>query len=240
MGLDVHLKKYPGGYRKAKEAEENYEQAYNNLVKQGIDWAEIKEILEEDRKVFGLNEYGYVDPIDRMDSKKYPDHLFKIGYWRSAYNTSGLNRILNNNDLSDLYDICLNRSQERYSIPRWDAIAEKAREAVERFKDAEDLYHVSYIFNSTKKRMSSKDALKLMVSERDRRFKKFSSKNGWFDFSDKPDHIYAIIPSSTNIYIISALEDRWWYQQALEIVEETVLWILDQPDKEAYYLSWSG
>ena len=49
----------------------------------------------------------------------------------------------------------------------------------------------------------------------------------------------AVINGTDRVYLIYEA-DLSWYQQALEIVLETIEYVLSQPDKEKYVLHWSS
>lgn len=52
-----------------------------------------------------IGEYGVEIPEEKIeiDSEKYPDHLFKIGYMRSSYNSGGFNSVVSELVGHDLY-----------------------------------------------------------------------------------------------------------------------------------------
>ena len=54
-----------------------------------------------------------------IDDPEYPDHLFKIGYFRSSYNPSGLNNVLGKLGVDDLYGI-FDCPGEGKIVPDWE------------------------------------------------------------------------------------------------------------------------
>jgi hypothetical protein len=50
-------------------------------------------------------EFGKDGENIQQNSKKYPTHYFKVGYFRSSYNEWGLNRVLTKTIGKDLYYI---------------------------------------------------------------------------------------------------------------------------------------
>lgn len=109
------------------------------------------------------------------DSKLYPEHLFKIGYFRSSYNGSGINLILLLRGFMCLYQL-FDYSGDHVFQPNW----RKAKENT--VKTIADLRH----------------------------------------------HIE-----------INSL-DLNWYVQALEIVGETIDFVLSRKDMDKLYLYWWG
>ena len=63
-------------------------------------------------------------------------------------------------------------------------------------------------------------------------------------FFPKPAQIVGVIPGSKYgsrvAYVILDGDPTPWYLQALEIVLETIDYVLAQPDRDTYYLHWSG
>jgi len=52
--------------------------------------------------------------------------------------------------------------------------------------------------------------------------------------------VRAVIPGKEDIYIVHKDSGLGWYVEALEIVVETIEYVLNQPDPETYYLVWSS
>jgi hypothetical protein len=51
--------------------------------------------------------------------------------------------------------------------------------------------------------------------------------------------IQTVLGTRPCIYVVTE-SDNTWYLQALEVVRETIEFVLSQEDKELYYLHWSG
>lgn len=100
-----------------------------------------------------------------FNSAKYPNHLFKIGYFRSSANELGINNVLEERGLENLYDI-LNPFYEYFFQPNWEQAKIKCTNLIKKYNTI-----------------------------------------------DK-------------------------YSEYLEIVLETIDYVLAQPDREKYYLSW--
>jgi len=74
-----------------------------------------------------------------INSTLYPEHLFKIGYFRSSYNSGGINRVANRYSLLDLYDIF---DPHSYTfIPDWADAMKKCEAAIKQW----DAYAMSDI-----------------------------------------------------------------------------------------------
>jgi hypothetical protein len=107
MGLDVYLYHSPD-WDDSIRREEGYEEEANKIYK------EIEDREERDAKLKGLAEAWnimegdfYVRPSEmtniELPSTLHPDHMFKIGYFRSSYNSDGINSVLRDRLDKDLY-----------------------------------------------------------------------------------------------------------------------------------------
>ncbi len=74
----------------------------------------------------------------------------------------------------------------------------------------------------------------------------FSSREGDFWLGEKPLLVRAAVWGKSYFggpapYLVFEAPDILaWYVEALEIVAETVDWVLAQPDPDCYYMHWSG
>ena len=265
MGLDIHLYKYEN-FSDTRKRETEYEEYSNALWEaDNEDYENIPENRKEEIRALtnakadelGLDEYGSDEnEAERTESDhpKYPDHYFKIGYFRSSYNSTGINRVLKNIGLPTLYEVFDVGDQHEYYIqPEWLASLERAESLIKQFSKTGKFQ----IHQISQNMFMDEDALpkneeevhKLFMDEYERDTKSdfnYSSAKGEF-FIHNPLEILAIIPGKTlfnknGMYIVTKLEDEShdWYLQALEIVRDTCKWVLEQPDKEKYYLHWSG
>ena len=50
---------------------------------------------------------------------------------------------------------------------------------------------------------------------------------------------FKILNEMSCVYVVTE-SDNTWYIQALEIVRDTIKYVLSKEDKEKYYLHWSG
>lgn len=254
MGLDVYLCKGKLGQR--------YQDPY---------WKE--EFGEEERYQEGCEseKWKYNDPEApelqiRIDSAKYPEHYFKIGYWRSSYNEGGINRVLRDVGLPDLYDIAGVNDQDYHAQPDWDATRTRALEVIEQLRLKQQVFDGfnaikidDNIFSSPLEGAADVgDALSRFLEEHhklDTAFAEgYSNKNG--EFFVKPLQVHAVIHGKSDTrfaqkgigravdvqYLIYKQEgeDKYdWYIQSLEIVVETCDYVLAHPESE-WHLHWSA
>jgi len=254
MGLDVYLYKFED-LATSKRIQEEYEKGSEKI------WADI----QQDKKYEELTEEQKNEARRRTDelekelkvkdnegekieinSSKYPDHYFKVGYLRSSYNDGGLNRVVGDAIGIDLYTI-LNPNEEYEFKPDWDKAKVLTEEAIAKFADyaKQGSYRVSQCYAFHNKVSSSEEALKIFLQEKERNNKSnpewvsddYSNSNGKFFM--KGFKINAVINGTDRVYLVYEA-DLTWYQQALEIVLETIEYVLSQPDKEKYVIHWSS
>jgi len=74
-----------------------------------------------------------------LPSAIYPEHMFKIGYFRSNYNSGGVNSVLRDMGIPDLYEIFPEAGLESYAFsPDWEACRSAAEEALDAYDGAFD------------------------------------------------------------------------------------------------------
>lgn len=266
MGLDIYLSYYKN-YAKSKENESAYESFSDNLweavkEEEGEELCDktktrIKAILDKKAEELGLDEYGcditYETRIEK-NSEQYPEHNFKIGYFRSSYNSSGINGVLRDLNIPDLYDIFEPGDEYEFS-PNWNYALSVVQESIQLLKKdkgyrvetisanmfapddvAESPRQVLEIFNGESKSLSKGKS----------GFKNFTNKAGHFYLDSKGLQVHALIPGKDFMnrpctYAVFKLKDgNKYYLQALEIVKETIEYVLAQENPQAYYLRWSG
>lgn len=265
MGLDVYLYRYEN-----RDLSDSLEKQYEEFTNSNwgtkkydsLSESEKREYREKDKKFaaeLGLDEYGNDKKHKKcieINSSKYPDHYFKIGYWRSSYNDGGINRILSNYGLPTLTEIF--NPQDQYTFaPDWDLCLIKVKDTIEQLKTMPNLRCFDVSWNEFRNPNESsivneRDAMKTFLVEkakdRDEEFSSYSNINGYFNLKE-PLKVYGLISGvkkmllSTTLlpctYVICEGENEW-YTQALEIVQETIEYVLLQDDKEKYLLHWSG
>lgn len=278
MGLDVYLKYckdwekyeanqklYEEGTNKIWETETGQYKDYNSIPK------EIRDSTNKKCKDFAIS-LGFTENGDdltnecqtiELSSKKYPEHYFKIGYFRSSYNPGGINSVIRDllGDGFDLYYIFeRNNEDEYYFKPEWNEsllrtriVRKKLKKEIKKSKGF-SCFTVDSMFALSEDSISSKKkAMELFLKElgvKKSFYGAFTNKHGYFSL-DKPIEVYAIIQGKgqnmftekqAESYIIYKTKSNHykWYIQALDIVEETIKYVLAQPDQENYRLAWSS
>ncbi len=188
---------------------------------------------------------------------KYPDHYFKIGYFRSSYNDSGINRILENLKLPTLYGI-FDAPNDKYKFkPDWELALSKTIDTIEKLKAAPNLRCFDVGWNefkgdpSTAETITSEtEAIAAFLEERKRQ------ENSMGSYSNSKGHFYhegikvfgLIEGAKKRFFVDQKLPCTYviieggneWYIQALEIIKDTIEFVLAQKDKSKYKLHWSG
>jgi hypothetical protein len=256
MGLDIYLYKYnnkPETDRLEKEYEtisnKNWDDAgdYKSLSQEKKD--EVCAKNSELAKSLGLCNYG-IDENNKIkiefNSAIDKDHYFKVGYLRSSYNESGINRILRNLNVPDLYDI-FNPNDEYCFQPNWRASLEKCNQAISILESKGNYrcFQVSANIFRQPDCASEKEAIDVFMKEVASGGGDYSNINGQFYLST-PLKVFAIVQGTSKIfqsqpctYFITEGENAW-YLKALKIVKETIEYVLSQPDIEKYFLHWSS
>jgi hypothetical protein len=259
MGLDIYLYKYQD-FEKTQRLEKEYEE-FSEKLWEGHEYdsmaQEVKDELCAKEKEFaeslGLDEYGD-DKAGKecieLSHPDYPDHYFRIGYFRSSYNDGGIERILRNLELPTLHDI-FQKDDEEYSFqPDWQEALTRVTDVIEKFKEkgAYRVHSVSANIFSESEIKSEAQALTAFMTELNREnpfSSNYSCKAGEFYIAE-PLTVLAMIPGKSKIlretdcvYVVTE-SDNTWYIQALEIVKATCEHVIAQADINQYYLHWSG
>ena len=108
MGLDVYLYRYEDyedTVRREKDFNDRCEALWNELYGEGFTYEQYHALPQERQDEYNIRKRVISDEL-RLDqwgddgttkqkvelpSAKYPEHLYKIGYWRSSYNAGGIN-----------------------------------------------------------------------------------------------------------------------------------------------------
>lgn len=266
MGLDIYLYRYDN-FNDTIEREKKYEEFSEKLWEDTGEYnsisdetkIEIRQKCKEYAESLGLDQYG-TDVTNKenieFDSTLYPNHMFKVGYFRSSYNDGGIERILKNFGLPTLYDIFEVDSSVYQIKPDWESALTNVTKVIEEFK-AKGNYRVKPIYAHTLTNeypTESKEALELFIKEkekyeelkRDNDGYNYSNSIGEFNFEES-EKVIAFIPGECRYIfndkpcVYKIVEgDNSWYINALEIVRETIEYVLSQENKEQYYLHWSG
>jgi len=274
MGLDVYLYRYENR-EKTEKLEAEYEKVsesnweiFDGKKYDSLTDAE-KDLVRQKNKEFalslGLSENG--DDPDKKGiefvSSRFPDHYFKVGYFRSSYNGGGINRIMGNLGLPGLYEIFDRGDDEDYIwAPDWEASRVRALDAIVKLKAKPNLrcFEVSLneLSDTSKFEAINEETALELFEEQSKRFRDdddgYSNLQG--HFFPKGLKVFGLITGlkqtlfskmslpgvpdqSPCTYVIMEGENEW-YVNALEIVVETIDYVLTQPDKEKYFFHWSG
>jgi hypothetical protein len=282
MGLDVYLKWFYD-YEATQRLESEYEAKSEELWEVICEGKKYDDASDEQKALYrvkadflkkelGLDSVGSDEANSKTieeDSTLYPDHMFKIGYFRSSYNGGGINSVLTNFVGMDLYYIFnRNRNDEYHFQPDWADVIKRCDEVLSAFENK--ILEVGGLYKTFDVGMnmfesietlgdrcnSEEDALHLFTAEITRYMtnKKsgtyrgigsYTNSNGEF-FFDKPLNIVSLVPGTKYkrpvTYVIYKEDDETlnWYRNAIEIVKETAEYVLTQPDTNKYYLAWSS
>lgn len=260
MGLDIYLERY-NNFEDTQARENEYSEFSEKLWENAGDYDSLTEDQKEEirskenkfAESLGLDKWG----SDESNREKielahpgYPDHYFKIGYFRSSYNAGGIERILENLGVPTMHDI-FDFSDEYTFQPDWDIALAKCESAINVLKEkgAYRVHHVEENIFRESGIKSEKEALDVFMKNLEREHSEgmgsYSNAEGEF-YLDKPLEVVAMVPGKTKIfkerdcvYVITKSENEW-YVQALEIVRDTIKYVLSQENKNQYYLRWSG
>ncbi len=272
MGLDIYLEKCADfdAMRAAQSAAESEIEA----LFEGVEYDKLskpeREALREKQKAIELKhgltgEYGRFHLAERIerDSAKHPEHLFKVGYFRSSYNGSGFNAVMERKGLPTLYDILKPEANDEYYVRcdwrRVKALVDRALLAYaamqQDLRSRVDAMKVqANLFDPDHGPRSEKEALDIAVrelQEASTRGHGYSCKDG--EFHPQGIKVLALLPgkdvmfgeghSRPCTYVVYETErmgDNDWYLQALQVLQETVDTVLADPHPEHFYLVWSS
>jgi len=260
MGLDIYLHRYED-LKLHKELELQYEKgSEENWYYNGRDYKELTEYekdsarqKDEDLKTsLGIIENDSIE----LPSLKYPDHYFKIGYWRSSYNDGGINRILSNLGLPDLYEIMGKNDNDEYIFkPNWDVCLQRIIDTINQLRQKPNLRCWDVSWNDFKNPneceiTDEESALNVFLKQKkDTHSDAYSNSDGYF-FLKEPAKVLGLVHGVKKmlfrndivlpcVYVVTEGENEW-YIQALEIMQETIEYVLSRSDKDKYYLHWSS
>ncbi len=273
MGLDVYLTKCPNRaicsqieaeYEKRSEAIWDFDgRKYEDLTDE--DKHKARDECKATALALGLDEHGeHPDKQTiKMDDPRFPDHYFKVGYFRSSYNDGGINRVLGRANVPDLYAI-FEPGDQYEVVPDWEACLTRCDEAIAAWKAHlesdmgrfECFSHGINIFSSQADFEELPKDENAALATFKRHFETFKNREegSWYSNCDgmfMPQGVkcFAIIPgmkyntpTSFVVYERDGDEspDDNWYYKALLITKATIEHVLAQPDKADYYLRWSG
>lgn len=193
------------------------------------------------------------------DSTIDPQHLFKLGYFRSSYNGSGFNSVMARAGCPDLYAIFqANRDQSRFT-PDWQDAKTRANFALDQYRQhlgsAAAGHYVDFFGvreGNHKGPTSERDALQAFVAEAERQprpFPAYTNQVGsfWHDGAK----VKAIMAGTRSrfegpgFYVVFEQPPlpegkRDSYETALLIVIETIDYVLASGEPEKFSLFWSA
>jgi hypothetical protein len=272
MGLDVYLKRFEN-YDISQQLRAEYERRMD------LSWSQIAnrrnnyQVSEQEEEIYsqqcqmiartlGLDSNGE-DPLVQtigLPSHKYPDHRFKIGYFYSSNNDSGINRILSDAIGLDLHSIFNPLTEEEDFRPNWTLARDICLKAIADFTTHIEQHPYGVVpltfdpdISPTQAQITSKALAlqKLVAMKEPRTDTQLNNFGGWAGdfFLTEPLEVLAIIPGTAGFldcpdlpcfYIVFQHKHLDFYLQALEIVLETIEYVLEQPDIDKYYLDWSS
>jgi len=255
MGLDVGLiryENYADAMRRQEEAQEEVDfiwdsyPSYESMSESQKDEAQqrAEAIYEE----FGLGTWGMVSESEarriEIPSKTNPEHIFRIGYWRSSYNPSGINSVLRRNIGTDLYEICGVEDHNSYHLQLdWNRVIERCVAAIEELSANSDYDVVTVNSYFYTEKVSDQEALAVFKQQVlvNSQFDSYSNSKGYF--FKKPLQVVAVFTGTRHneTHLVVQNSDNYeFYIQALRIMIETAEYVLAQPDQDKYYVTWSA
>lgn len=203
----------------------------------------------------GLDVYLKDENNNTIESKStiHPGHLFKVGYFRSSYNSSGIDSVLETIGVPTLYHIFGVKNDSDVQKPNWEKALEEVRKAIKLLKEKKETtegshYALQISHYETPAVRSEKDAIRVFKSHYERpdpTFGAYSNTEGFFS-PKEPLAVKGVVHGASilkkpAVYLIIENKERLdWYIQALEIVEETIQYVLSQPSPKSYTLYWSA
>lgn len=178
-------------------------------------------------------------------SALHPDHYFKVGYFRSSYNASGIDQILSDRIGTTLAGI-MGVSDGYIVVPDWSAARQRAIDAKARLAAYFEQHGMVMVVDA-----DSIDSVNSKADALAAYNKRHKSSDGWYSnragmfFAKESPTVRAVFTglnwmNRPTAYLVIDAPDFDYYLQALDIVAETCEWVLAQPDIDAYALHWSS
>lgn len=288
MGLDVYLYHYENrqnAKKVQKEYEKESEKLWTKFKKKFGDtakWTDTQwdEHRREEKALYERLGYSFVKKGNENysyefkyapgemqieeNSKKHPDHMFKVGYFRSSYNAGGMEHVVGNIIGKDgcLYYIFKHGDEQYEFSPNWNEALKRVQRVMKTLneKTEDGAFRVATagfnIFRSPEDYagINEKRAMEMFEAERKKNKERkpdpffggcYANDSGEFFFDEGGLKVRALIPGvdalgAPCVHAIYESSDLDWYKQALEVVEETIQFVLSKPDPQNYYLHWSS
>jgi hypothetical protein len=267
MGLDIYLYRAELPFSEIEPIEQEYRDYIDLLWSDDKPYDDYTEEEKEEIRAkdkakaaeLGLGEYGEHPARVKieLDSPTHPDSLFKIGYFRSSYNESGMENVFEQIGVPGLHEIFANEDHEYEFTPDWSASLERAKAALEKLKaidasgEAVGATHV----HGFREVNSAEEAIAIFNDQRAKHPKKEDGESDGWDF--RSFSCYDGVFWLDGFEILGAMSGRYfgsngtwvifkrtlsWYVEYLEVVVETIEYVLDNPLPEGqfYYFHWSG
>ena len=278
MGLDIYLyKHHVESVAKLREIKREINRLEESVWEDGREYksyseSELETIREKSAELVGT----YTDSIALLDwkdsdsvgeeqvelpSELHPDHLFKLGYFRSSYNAGGIDARARDFDLPSLASVLVGDEEEDYYVEvDWENALVRAKDALAKWKAESDRVGLFDVYKESgnifmdQKINNESDALNAVLKEADR----WAKNDGGFDsystgegmFSKSGMKVHGVFVGTTEFlsrrtpctYLVVKLDEPAldWYVKAWEIVVETCEYVLKQEDPSKFFLHWSS
>lgn len=278
MGLDVYLYRVDDVARfhavreQYNERSEELWEEYTTRKGAGETEEQLRAWIEPEesrlQEELGCDDSGYLrgghEAVER-DSAVHPGQLFKVGYFRSSYNGTGINRVLEDMGLPGLYQLfgVPERSPDYWVRPDWAAARERAAGLVDALRQRVDkrehrLRAEFFGQNRFLGKPPKVDAQDALAAARAAIVKGDSGPfggGGWSSaegsFFPKGLEVVAILPSEPRFHFegpgafvvyVTSEETARSYLDSAEVILETIDYVLANPVPEpgAYLLAWSA
>lgn len=266
MGLDVYLTKC-ANLAELQAREAAFERETDGAWATGVADEVREKRLSDAAAKHGTDKWGEAAGRETIEiaSSIDPTHYFKVGYFRSSYNASGIDGVLRKAGIPNLGYI-FGATGEDYEVrPDWVASLARADEVIVKYKT--HLRSAEGQFVAIELRpmheygvASEKEALDLFVEEQAAHtgrddFHSYSNRKGEFFLNgltvraaitkkfDPPTNALDRLINRPTVFLIcdrEKSEKEGWHLTALRIVRETIEYVLQQPERESFYLRWSG
>lgn len=211
MGLDVYLyrckdPKALTAYEKVRDDahEEIYQAVLTELKTKDLGEYNSPGWKEYDKRKKAWDKANPAPTTEKeinQNSEKHPEHMFKIGYFRSSYNDSGTNAILRSATGKDLYYIFGEDADKREYrfVPNWQQALERAKEVLSEYRAELDRVGAVKVidigpnpFAGTEGLPADKEAvMKVFAAEQDRHNEQFAEGQPAHPFSTKDMNWYS-------------------------------------------------
>lgn len=229
--------------------EERLWKGYNILdLKQSV-----IDLLKEDESRYlrgiGLNENGFDEEgikVIHKDHDSYPENEFKIGYFPLLQEEESLDSVLRDLGLPNLLSI-FDGEENLVFKPNWDSSLEKVERLIQDFSRI-GKYMTRPIFINpvgSDRVQGKKDAMKIFLRHLEKPSSEIEERSGEF-YLEGDKKLLGLIPGTYNFSPFRKNKESCMYAivefdntellHSLEIVRDTIKFVLEQEDKEKYYL----